>query len=376
MQLGREWLRRLFQKHKAARLLFFSHETTWSGAPIQLLHLMSWLKRNGRELAVAIPKENSAQSGAISAELEALGIEIFPIIDLSVMPDINELRSLCNQFDLVVANTLVMWGAVRAAHESGLPVIWYIHETLLLWRLLELNPEIEPTLGLANLIVFPTSHSAQLYRSLTDRPIEVVPYGIPPVRSPPATERDSSGIRFLLLGSYEQRKGQDLFLEAIAQLPAALEERTFFQMAGRKLDLEFYETLARQGTRPNVLLGDALEHDEALKATAAADVLVCASRDETMPIAILEAMSLGKAIITTNVGGTTEWLRDGANALVVPVDDSAALARAITRCAEEPELIKSLGKSAHRTFVAEFSLDHLGKRFSKLIDRVLREKKP
>jgi glycosyltransferase involved in cell wall biosynthesis len=94
-----------------------------------------------------------------------------------------------------------------------------------------------------------------------------------------------------------------------------------------------------------------------------------------MPIAILEAMSLGKAIITTNVGGTTEWLRDEFNSLLVPAEDSASLAGAIRRCAEKPNLVRSLGRNARRTFVDQFSLDRLGRRFSRLIEQVRREKK-
>ncbi len=362
------------RKRKSPRLLLFFHETTWSGAPIQLLHVATWLKRNGWELAAVVPKTTSPQSGAISAQLSRLGLEVFPILDWTVAPDLEALRALCVRFDLVIANTLVMWAAVRAAHEAGIPAIWYIHETLLLEWLMEISPDIRPTLALPNLLVMPTERTARLYVPLTQRPIEMVPYGIPPVTVLSKANRDRNRIHFLLLGSYEHRKGQDLLLDAIGQLPPALGARTRFQMMGRKLDTTFYETLAWQPATANVLLGDELEHDEALAVTAATDVLICASRDETMPIAILEAMSLGKAIITTNVGGTSEWLRDGFNSLIVPVDDSAALARAIERCAEEPRLLESLGKEARRTFFAEFSLDRLGRRFRKLIERVLREK--
>ena len=365
------WTLPFLPKRKRPRLLLFFHETAWSGAPIQLFHLATWLKRHGWELAAVVPKTSSPQSGSISAQLNDLGLDLFPILDWSVAPDLGELRALCERFDLVIANTLVTWAAVRAAHEAGVPAIWYIHETLLLDRLLEISPDIRPTLSLPNLLVMPTEHTARRYLSLTHRPITVVPYGIPPVTISSKEIPDRSRTRFLLLGSYEHLKGQDLLLEAIAQLPPALEARTLFQMIGRRLDPAFYEALAQQPARPNVLLCDEREHDEALAAIAAVDVLICASRDETMPIAILEAMSLGKAIITTNVGGTSEWLHDGGNSLIVPVEDSTALARAIQRCAEDPRLMESLGKEARRTFRAEFSLDRLGRRFSQLIDQVV-----
>ena len=368
------WRSFFFPKKKATRILIFSHETTWSGAPIQLFYLTTWLQAKGWEVAVVVPKPSSPQSGAISAELKARGIPIFPILDFAAPPDLEHFRALCSEFDLILANTLVMWSAVCAAREADRPVIWYIHETQLLWRLLNLNPEIRSALTFPDVLLFPTEHTADLYRSLTSAPIEVLPYGIPPVTVTPV-KPDHRRVHFLLLGSYEQRKGQDLFLAAIKRLPRTLQKTTVFQMVGRKLDEPFFDQLAQAVDQPNVLLSDGLEHDQALAVLAGADVLVCASRDETMPIAILEAMSLGKAIITTNVGGTTEWLRDGNNALIVPADDPAALARALQRCADEPELRASLGKNAQRTFRAEFSLDRLGQRFVKLIARVRREKK-
>lgn len=356
------------------RVLFFAHETTWSGAPIQLFHLVNWLKRKAWDVSVAVPKKESAESGPITAELQRIGVEIFPVIDLSSRPDLAELGALCARFDVVVANTLVMWAPVRAANEQRIPTIWYIHESLVAEQLIAHIPEIKPALGLADILVMPTERTAQLYATWTDRPIRVVPYGIAPAPSG-KSGTDLAYTRFLLLGTYEPRKGQDLCLQAIGQLSPTVNSRAIFRMAGRILDRPFYERLARQAEQiPNVLLQNALSHDEALEASAATDVLVCSSRDETMPIAILEAMSLGKAIVSTEVGGIAEWLDDGMNALLVPAENSSALAEAFRRCIDEPGLIASLGENARRTFAENFSIDRLGERFGLLIERVRQEK--
>ncbi len=358
------------------RVLFFFHETTWSGAPIQLWHVVRSLQRGGYEVSAAVPKTGAPEAGAISGLLAQMRAKVFPVIDLSAPPKLDELRSLCRQCDVVVANTLVMWAAVRAAHAEGVPVIWYIHESQVAEHLLAQTPEMKPALALADLLVMPTRRTAQLYAAFTDHAIEVVPYGIPPVsEKAKETENGDTLMRFLLLGSYERRKGQDIFLEAIAQIPVETRGRGVFRAAGRVLDAAFYETLAARAVElPGVDLSGALEHDEALAATNAADVLVCASRDETMPIAILEAMSLGKAIVSTNVGGISEWLSDGQNALVVPPENSAALGQALSRCLNEPRLVETLGGNARRTFAENFSINRLGKTFARLIEQV--RKKP
>ncbi len=356
------------------RVLFFFHETTWSGAPIQLWHVVRALQARGYAVAAACPKTDAAESGPISGLLEQMGAEIFPLIDLSAPPKMEELRALCRQFEVVVANTLVMWAAVEAAHAEGVPAIWYIHESRVAEQLLAHNPGMQPALELADLLVMPTRRTAQLYAAFTDRAIEVVPYGIPPAPGQPKRAGDTR-TQLLLLGSYERRKGQDIFLEAIAQIPEGARQQGAFRMAGRALETDFHANLAsRAAALPNVELGGALEHDAALAATSAADVLVCASRDETMPIAILEAMSLGKAIVSTDVGGISEWLTDGKNALIVPAENSAALAQALTRCLNEPSLVANLGANARRTFTENFSIHRLGTNFARLIEQVRRKR--
>jgi glycosyltransferase involved in cell wall biosynthesis len=201
----------------------------------------------------------------------------------------------------------------------------------------------------------------------------VVPYGIPSAPKP-ARPTQNARITFLLLGSYERRKGQDIFLDAIAQLPADTRGRGIFQMAGRNLESDFYEAIAsRAASLPNIQLIGGLEHDDALAAVKAADVLVCASRDETMPIAILEAMSLGKAIVATDVGGISEWLCNGEDALIVPPQNSSAFSRALRRCLDEPRLAETLGANARQTFLRSFSIDRLAETFAGLIQNVRRK---
>ena len=363
----RPWKLPVFGKRKPQRLGFFFHETTWSGAPLQLFHLIVWLKARGLELTAAVPKPFTPESGPITDRLGRIGVEILPIIELSSDPDFPALEALCARCDAIVANTLVMWAPVQAAFETGVATIWYLHESMVARQLIAQIPEIQRTFSLPQVLAVPTSKTAQIYQPHVSRPIEVVPYGIPAIEIAPAIHR-SEKVSFLLLGSYEHRKGQDVFLEAIRRLPPYLREKGRFRMAGRRLDPRYHEQLVRSGADlPELELAGALEHDQAQAAIASSDVLVCASRDETMPLVILEAMSLAKTIVTVDVGGISEWLRDGANASVVRPEDPAALARALQRCLEDSDLRQRLGPAAQRTFRRHFSLERLGRKFSQLL---------
>ncbi|MCA1658963.1 MAG: glycosyltransferase [Verrucomicrobiaceae bacterium] len=343
------------------RVLFVSHETTLSGAPIQLVHLAGWLHKAGWDISVASPDE-----GPISEMLTAAGVAT--VMEPTLLTDLEHgwLRERCGEFDVIVANTIASWPAVRAAHLERRPVLWYLHETLVAVRLIQAIPEMRSALGMADLLVTPTQQTARVYEGLTEAPIEVVPYGIP---SPPAYPRErSERLRFLTLGSFEPRKGHDVLGDAIRRLDAATRARCRFKMAGRVLDDAFYKALQdRVAVLDNVDLIEALNHSTALTLLNDADVVVLPSRDETMPIVILEAMGLGKAVISTDVGGVREWLRDGINGLLVEKENPEALARAMASCADTPELVERLANAGRRTFQRHFTVDRFASRFAELL---------
>ena len=343
------------------RVLFVSHETTLSGAPIQLVHLVRWLKKAGWEVAVAAP-----DTGPISEMLAEDGITT--VIEPTLLTDLEhtKLREFCRDYDVIVANTIASWPAVRAAHLEKRPVLWYLHETQVAVRLVRAISEIRPAMKMANVLVTPTRQTARVYEGLTLAPIEVVPYGIPKPPVAPGPKNDS--ICFVTLGSFEPRKGQDVLLEAIHQLDPETRRRSSFKMAGRVLDTEFFEKLkSRAEGLENTQLIDALDHSEATALLNQADAVVLPSRDETMPIVILEAMGLGKGVISTDVGGIREWVQNEMNGLLVARENPDELARAITRFVENPTVAREISAAGLRTFERHFTLDRFASRFAELL---------
>ncbi|HEX7516258.1 MAG TPA: glycosyltransferase [Chthoniobacterales bacterium] len=343
------------------RVLFVSHETTLSGAPIQLVHLARWLKKAGWEVAVAAPDE-----GPISEMLARDGVT--PLMEPTLLTDLQhaKLRELCRNYDVVVANTIVSWPAVRAAHLEKRPVLWYLHETLVAVRLMRAISEIRPAMQMANILVTPTRQTARVYEGLTLAPIEVVPYGIPKPPLIPHQKEDTTC--FVTLGSFEPRKGQDVLLEAIHKLNADTRRRSSFKMAGRVLDAEFFEKLkSRAEGLENTQLIEALDHAEATALLNQADAVICPSRDETMPIVILEAMGLAKGVISTDVGGVREWVQTEMNGMVVARENPDELACAITRWVGEPAFAREVAEAGLRTFERHFTLDRFATRFAELL---------
>lgn len=103
----------------------------------------------------------------------------------------------------------------------------------------------------------------------------------------------------------------------------------------------------------------------------AADIFVLPSLWEGLPIGLLEAMAMRKAVIGTRVDGTREVLQDGENGLLVEPGDVDALAAAIVRLVEEKALRESLRGGAYETVRRRFDAAAMTKEIEDIYLKVI-----
>ena len=79
-------------------------------------------------------------------------------------------------------------------------------------------------------------------------------------------------------------------------------------------------------------------------------IFVLPSKVEGMPNALIEAMTLGLAVVSTDCpcGGPRMLIQNGVNGLLVPVDDKEAMTNAILKILDNAELEESMGREAHK----------------------------
>ncbi len=88
------------------------------------------------------------------------------------------------------------------------------------------------------------------------------------------------------------------------------------------------------------------QRDDVLRLLAGSDVFVLSSRQEGLPVALMEATSVGLPVVATAVGGVPQVLADGSSAMIVPPGRPDALAGALGRVASDAELRARLGRAA------------------------------
>ncbi len=101
------------------------------------------------------------------------------------------------------------------------------------------------------------------------------------------------------------------------------------------------------------------QHDDMPAVFHAAHVVCLPSYREGLPKVLLEAAACGLPIVTTDAPGCREVVRGGDNGFLVPVRDAPALAVALRRLIENPELRAQMGHRSREIALAEFSSEQV-----------------
>jgi O-antigen biosynthesis protein len=391
----RDWLYRdspepvrLFARRNSAsrnsgrNFLLVSHDLSLSGAPIIMSHVAKWCKTHGAFVVMMSPVDGPLREGLVEADIPlivdpllATGYEAFTKFGshLSVGSQ-RSFTKFARDFDCVVASTIFAAPLIRDASKEAIPHIWWIHEGLVGSHFLKKYPLLPGVLGLAQLIITPDKCSRRIYQAFARRPIRVLPYGIPDVAQGLATgrERQVDPLRFLLLGTIEHRKGQQTLLEALRYLPPDVLDRCDFLVVGRPHDAKLAADIrAATETSSHLHFREAVAHSDALALIQEADVMVCASWDETGPLCLIEAMALGKAVLSTKVGVVGENLIPEEDALFVEPGDAVGFAAAIQRLAHDPKLLRKLATNARKAYEQYFGLERFGMGFLALLEEAI-----
>lgn len=158
------------------------------------------------------------------------------------------------------------------------------------------------------------------------------------------------------VGRIAHGKGIDVLLTALAGLDGVRAPRLL--VAGDGPALEASRSQARQfGLEGRV---DWLGYrDDPGDVLASGDVVVLPSLREGLSLALLEAMSSGRPIVASDLGGNAEALDGGRCGVLVPPGDAAALRDAIRALLDDPARAAHLGAAARRRFVATYGRDRM-----------------
>lgn len=129
------------------------------------------------------------------------------------------------------------------------------------------------------------------------------------------------------------------------------------------------------GIEKNIIFAGYLNDEDKNLALGLSDIVVLPSLSEGGSILALEAMSLKKPVVVTNVGAIPELVVDGKTGILVEPRDHEGLAEAIVKLLSKVDLANQMGEEGQKLFHANFSVERMVDSTSKVYIGLLRAKK-
>lgn len=175
------------------------------------------------------------------------------------------------------------------------------------------------------------------------------------------------------IGRLTHDKGPDVFLRAIAQVRPHFPTARYLLVGEGPYRPEVERLLA------DLALGDVVhllgQRQDMPNVYASCDLMVSSSRQEGLPMAILEGMASSRPWIATQVGAVPLAIHDGANGLLIPADDVQVLADNMTRLMKDSNERSVLGGAARTVTESEFSAERMATDYLRVYNSALTKDK-
>ena len=220
------------------------------------------------------------------------------------------------------------------------------------------------------------------YRIASPGRVSVVPLGFelePLVDLPPAERaRKALGLPADVLvvgfvGRLVPVKQPLALIEAFAQLSASHPTAVLLVVGDGELRPAVEHDVARRGLSERVVF--AGWRSDLPNVYSAVDIVALTSRNEGTPVALIEAMAAGRAVVATDVGGVADLVEHGTSGLLVSSGDMRALGDALARLAADPDERRRLGRNGRAHALARYRADRLADDLDRLYRLGLQEKR-
>jgi glycosyltransferase involved in cell wall biosynthesis len=372
------------------RVAAFCHSLERNGANNFLLYLLRELK-DELSFDVYSPKE-----GAMRTDYEAMKMPVH-ILDMKLASYPDDVRKVLSTYGYAIANTIMTTEVINAAKELSVPCLWVIHEAwpqhqfdyyakeVFMMTHLDGNAIIQAFAN-ASKLVFPANVQQSCYKGLFKPENSRVIYNGIPLASintfRAVQSRDKvraelgyspNDILLVHMGTVCRRKGQHVTSAAFSRLMRDVDpgEGKQFKllMVGARY-IRQHEIDYIDGCKQTLEEGGALEHTTILDVKKhvlpyylSADIVLCPSLNEVLPLVICEAMAFERPVIASRIDGIPEALTDGIEGLLIEPDSTDALFDAISSIAMDVNRRKEMGAAGRARVLDQFSFGTMSKAY-------------
>ena len=349
------------------KLLFISHETTRTGAPLVLLYFLRWLHlhKPGVEVSVLTLKEGGLNQDFVDGCTNFYNYEVLIkpdkltllqrlLVKLRLKKVQNKVDLLFQKlrdekFDVVYSNTIksISFGAKIKSYSPKIKHIAHIHELNVI--ISQLLPNISDYINEIDHIIVPSDLVKQnliAYWDVPEKQISRV-YECAEINvSSIETKKEDAMFHIGGSGTVHWRKGCDMFIQVARYIKTNYpDKKVCFTWVGKLFKYEQFmieEDLRKLNLNEVVTFVGEVDNPATIYNTF--DVFLMTSREDPFPLVCIEVGMLGKPIISfEKATGTNEIITKGGG-FIVPYLDIEAMAKKVIYYIENPEKLLEHGK--------------------------------
>ena len=357
-------------------ILLMSHELTRTGSPVVLFDMAKELMKEGYFVIVTSPfdgplRKDMCEAGLVVIIDESLLKYRFMKEEAVPQDEYWHLDTFIANFDLVVVCAMLNHNIINRYNNTKIPIIWWMHEGNLSLDFMEdylpkeLGDNIQVKCGGQYV-----RDMLKLYH--VNYETKVLLYGVDDLAKSFA-DVPLKKIRFLLAGSFEKRKGQDLFIKAIKEMPDEYRKKAEFLFIGRIHEQEIYdevEAFCLKNKNASVML--TITREELFKIYEETACIVTPSRDDPMPVVLTEGFMLSKICLCSDKTGTSYYIKDGENGFVIKNEDYKDFSKKMMNIIDHYDQLDDLRANGRKLYEKYFKMDMFRKNVREVVEENIR----
>lgn len=352
-----------FEENVKGEIAIIASDMNYDGASLAVIQISELYRKQNLDVTIVCPK--------ISTEfLEEMTLKgnKFIVCPRLRYAEYQELEFLAN-YKKIIANTFCMI-QVSINISKYREVIMWVHEPEA--YLINIKKEFEhiKELDFPNIRIYAVSKLCRnvIKKFYPTAKVNILPLGIKDTMSQKIEKGITDKIVFAIIGSIGKQKSQDIFLQAIRKLSKEQKEKAEFWIIGLEPDSEYVQKVrAMAAGESSVKFLGQKKRNEMEELFSKIDVIVCASIEETLSIAIVEGMMYQKVCVTTNTTGIAEYIESGKNGFVCETQNVEQLSERILWIIDHILELDDMRKRARETYIDNFSLSAMEKALQNIL---------
>lgn len=329
------------------KILLLSQDMTLGGPAIALLQAAKILKKHGRSVVYA-----SMLEGPLRRQIEGEGIPV--VVDENLQIGTMRDCGWTRKFALVICNT-VNFHVFLSERDTDTPVIWWLHDAPFYYD--GVDKELLRGIDRKNLRVVSVGPipGGAIQTYLPDLEVGQLLYGVSDLCRGGREHTAAGKMLFVTIGYITEHKGQDILLQAIRMLAEDDRRQAEFYLVGQDSTWMAQQLKREFSNLDNVVFTGTVDREQIGRILSRADVLICPSRQDSMPTVAAEAMMHYVPCLLSNAVGTAMYIEDGKEGLLFPSEDAEKLAERIRWCIGNRGQISEMGRRARGIYEKYFS---------------------